>query len=868
MRRSSRPAVRWFAAGLTAAVSALPTFSAFGAETAAPGTAYSYETPAGEKFFAVAVRAIDLSSAHQPADRHVLLVDTSASQVGEHRERAFAATESFLASLPASSKVAVFALDVTAEPLTDGFVSAAVAARGSLDALRHRSPLGATDLSAGLSAAASTFGEEPAGSVIYIGDGMSAANLLRTGELKSLTDAYRGRRVPVHSFAVGPDTDWRLLGVLAHQTGGIAELDGEQVDPTAIGRQLAVAASTPVLYPDAVTASTATLVPGSSAPLRADRDTILLGRGDVPSSLDVSIAGSDAVIAIDGAHAIAGLPAVRALALSAEGSGGLEMPAAGKELLAMADAAVERDLDRLNAAGLHALRTQSTEQADRILKVMTEADPAGRETRRLRTELAQADPPLPADAAPPAATAVEQDLIAAEIERQRVLTQQATIATTESIDEARQLRRTDPADAMSVLKRQENLIRLSGDIDPEARRQLLRRLNNEIVVTANVQEKAELDLILRQERLAQIEAEQRMVERMLLEEEQLEQLIERVRALMDAGIHGDDAAFEEARIVSRDAVNLRPGNGPATAALFTSTAADHLNKMFRLQALRSEMFLETLYQVELSHVPFPDEPPVVYPAPEIWKALTERRRRFSSVSLESTSPAEDKIRAALDQETQLEFPQVPLRDAIQFLADLHDINIIIDETALTDAGVNIDDNVDIVLTGITLRSALRILLEPYDLTYVIEDEVMKITTSEIAEEKLSVRVYPVGDLVIPISNPQAGGFGQAGGGAGGFGGQGGGGLGGGQLGGGGGFGGGGVGGGGFFSVPTSAPMSSERPAPGRDVPKARQETRPLDDAEILQLLEGAREEQASAAVASQAFASVSDEAAEVAAKKN
>jgi hypothetical protein len=153
------------------------------------------------------------------------------------------------------------------------------------------------------------------------------------------------------------------------------------------------------------------------------------------------------------------------------------------------------------------------------------------------------------------------------------------------------------------------------------------------------------------------------------------------------------------------------------------------------------MFLETLYQVELSHVPFPDEPPVVYPAPEVWKALTERRAQYASVSLETTSPAERKIRAALDQETRLEFPGVPLREALNFLADIHDINIVIDEVTLTDAGVSLDDNVDIVLTGITLRSALRILLEPYDVTYVIEDEVMKITTQKIAAERFTTAAY-------------------------------------------------------------------------------------------------------------------------------
>jgi hypothetical protein len=88
------------------------------------------------------------------------------------------------------------------------------------------------------------------------------------------------------------------------------------------------------------------------------------------------------------------------------------------------------------------------------------------------------------------------------------------------------------------------------------------------------------------------------------------------------------------------------------------------------------------------------------------------------------------------------------------------------------------------------------------LTYVIEDEVMKITTSAKAGEKLQTRVYPVGDLVIPIITPRVGGLGGGIGGGGAAGGIGGGGFGGGGLGGGGfGGGGGGFGGGsGFFNV--------------------------------------------------------------------
>ena len=66
------------------------------------------------------------------------------------------------------------------------------------------------------------------------------------------------------------------------------------------------------------------------------------------------------------------------------------------------------------------------------------------------------------------------------------------------------------------------------------------------------------------------------------------------------------------------------------------------------------------------------------------------------------------------------------------------------------------------MSGVSLRSVLRLMLEPLGLTYLIEDEDMTITTQVKADEKMSTRVYPVGDLVIPVRPPQMMGGGLGG----------------------------------------------------------------------------------------------------------
>jgi len=50
--------------------------------------------------------------------------------------------------------------------------------------------------------------------------------------------------------------------------------------------------------------------------------------------------------------------------------------------------------------------------------------------------------------------------------------------------------------------------------------------------------------------------------------------------------------------------------------------------------------------------------------------------------------------------------------------------------------------------GISLRAALRLILRDLDLTYIIQDEVLLITTPEEAECRMTTMLYPV-DALLP-----------------------------------------------------------------------------------------------------------------------
>ncbi|HZN37130.1 MAG TPA: hypothetical protein VFB80_25035, partial [Pirellulaceae bacterium] len=114
---------------------------------------------------------------------------------------------------------------------------------------------------------------------------------------------------------------------------------------------------------------------------------------------------------------------------------------------------------------------------------------------------------------------------------------------------------------------------------------------------------------------------------------------------------------------------------------------------------------------------------------------------------------ERRILAELRQPAQIEFVETPLADAATYLSDRHAIPIILQEKALTEAGINLDAPVTKMLNGVSLRSALRLLLKDLDLTFDVRDEALLITTYEEAESRLHTVAYPVHDLVASAAGP-------------------------------------------------------------------------------------------------------------------
>jgi hypothetical protein len=373
-----------------------------------------------------------------------------------------------------------------------------------------------------------------------------------------------------------------------------------------------------------------------------------------------------------------------------------------------------------------------------------------------------------------------------------------------TINQARGKMSTDPQSAIQDLKLQLEKVRQSPELEPDVRDQLCDQI--QAALRAASQREVEETERRRQvlENLAAAKERELINENLMLKQQKLKQLLERYNSLM---LEGRYRLAEEA--AAAQAQQLAPESPVPTSAALNARTIGYYSDAMATRIARHKGYVDTLYQVEKSAVPFPDDPPIVYPDAEVWQQLSARRKeRYQSMDLAQRGPAEKKITEALRSPTQLEFIETPLQDVVDFLKDFHGIEIQMDKKALDDVGIASDTPITRNLKGISLRSALRLLLRDLDLTYVIQDEVLLITTPEEAETRLSTKVYPVADLVLPIRPPtMMGGFGGMGGGMGGVGqgiGGGMGGMGGGMGGmgmGGGGMGGMGGGGMGMFNVP-------------------------------------------------------------------
>src|SRR6266480_8105683 len=126
---------------------------------------------------------------------------------------------------------------------------------------------------------------------------------------------------------------------------------------------------------------------------------------------------------------------------------------------------------------------------------------------------------------------------------------------------------------------------------------------------------------------------------------------------------------------------------------------------------------------------------------------------ISGAAFGAARAANAQTRAQLDRLVpNISFTNVTLKDAVEFLRDVSGSNMHVNWKAIEAAGVTQDTQINIKLRQVTLRKVLGLLLTEASggvgLTFYIEDGVIEITTSELADNQMYTVVYPVQDLLV------------------------------------------------------------------------------------------------------------------------
>lgn len=113
-------------------------------------------------------------------------------------------------------------------------------------------------------------------------------------------------------------------------------------------------------------------------------------------------------------------------------------------------------------------------------------------------------------------------------------------------------------------------------------------------------------------------------------------------------------------------------------------------------------------------------------------------------------PRPSKVEESLQQAIDVDFHELPLEECIAAIEKRAKILIHLDINALTEENIGLDQPITLKLHDSRLKAVLQRLLHPLHLEYVLDEDVLLITTAAKAGEKLILRWYPVWDLY-PLS---------------------------------------------------------------------------------------------------------------------
>lgn len=227
-----------------------------------------------------------------------------------------------------------------------------------------------------------------------------------------------------------------------------------------------------------------------------------------------------------------------------------------------------------------------------------------------------------------------------------------------------------------------------------------------------------------------------------------------------------DEAYREAQI----ALELDPDN-PGLALTVTQTKMrGRLSEEDKKNEIREAGSRQAMSDAVDTNILVSDKNPVKFDK-DVFARAQRRRSDGTPLDMKPKSDKEKDSLYKLSSTVSVDFRDKPLKDALDELRAMKGLNLVIDERAIKDEGVNLDQPMTLQLSNHSLNTALRLLLHNARLTFVMRDGVVIVTTPNGSRESKITKIFPIHDLIVPRDDTaslggSAGSFDQKGNGSG------------------------------------------------------------------------------------------------------
>ncbi|REJ67357.1 MAG: general secretion pathway protein GspD [Planctomycetota bacterium] len=321
--------------------------------------------------------------------------------------------------------------------------------------------------------------------------------------------------------------------------------------------------------------------------------------------------------------------------------------------------------------------------------------------------------------------------------------QQVHAEVQKQLRDAERQQESDPNAAMSALNETTRFIQ-DADVPEQDKRVLNNLVQMRLKRVKKYYEDHRSEIELAQTNRERRDNVERRKQHKVEVEERLAKLVNEFNQLVD------EHRYEEAVLIGKKTRELAPNEAVATQVWLQARMLQRFMRNREIGELKEDGFVKAMIEADEASIPFDASRPMQYG--DDWDAISESRSQFGDVE-RRRHPRELEIEASLRKPVALKFREAPLSEVVNYLQGLAGVNFYVDPVGLSEEGVHPSTPVTIDLQNeISLKSALDLILQPLHLSYVIENEVLKITSEQLRNSSVFTKMYNVADLVIPLPN--------------------------------------------------------------------------------------------------------------------